>query len=94
METVLAGERFGFEATLGHLPAPQIKLLKAMAQDNVHEAYGADFLGRVSLPQATVKYSLDKLQEEDLVEKGSMGKWRVIDPIFRQWLQKMSAEIG
>lgn len=94
LENVLAGERFGFEATLGHLPAPQIKLLKALAQGSVQEAFGTGFLARTGLPQATVKYSLDKLREEDLIEKGENGQWRVIDPFFRMWLQKMNAEIG
>lgn len=89
LEEVIQSEKFGYEAILQGLSQSQMKLLKALAEQPCASMFSSRFVSRNALPIATVQHAKKKLVEQDLIEKGSDGVWRVADPVFAIWLQRL-----
>lgn len=79
-----------FEAILARLTPPQIRLLKAVAAHAPSEILGREFTTAAGMQPSLIGHSRKRLTEEDLIEKTD-GRWRVVDPLFRCWLRKLSA---
>lgn len=88
-EMVQDQERFGHEAQVRDLPAPQIQLLRALAADPTSAPLAADYLARWALGASTAAYSRKQLVSRDLIEKDDAGLWRVVDPFFAEWLRRL-----
>ena len=89
LENVLQSERFGYEAVLQGLSHPQIRLLKLLAEAPCPSLFSSRFVSRNALPLATIQHAKKKLVEQDLIEKDENGTWRVVDPVFAVWLERL-----
>ncbi|WP_285905074.1 AAA family ATPase [Pseudodesulfovibrio pelocollis] len=76
----------GFEMVVSSLTLNQIKLLKALATAPSREMTGGEYLARHGLVASNVAYARKGLVEQDLIEKGPDGNWRLTDPFFAEWL--------
>lgn len=76
-----------FEATLTGLTPQQIGVLRAVARHQPDEILGRQFSQSIGLQPSSITYAKNKLVEEDLVEQRD-GRWRVVDPVFEDWLQR------
>jgi DNA-binding transcriptional ArsR family regulator len=86
MAAMLVGERYVFEGMVRSISRNQLKLLKALAAHPTDGVTSAAFLAESGLSGSSASQALDRLREEDLVERDSAGVWRLVDPIFARWL--------
>ncbi len=85
---LLESERALFEAILRRLTARQIALLTAIAKEPTKRLFAAEYMERHSLKSTGgIQRGLSVLTGEDLVEQHPVdGTWKVVDPLFGQWL--------
>ena len=85
---VLESERALFEALIRRLTVTQIAVLTAIAKEPTNKLFPVEYMERHRLKSTGgIQRSLSVLTGEDLVEKNPAdGAWRVVDPLFRQWL--------
>ncbi|TVM19250.1 ATP-binding protein [Oceanidesulfovibrio indonesiensis] len=81
-----------FEATLTGLTPQQIGVLRSVAQHQPTELSGKGFSQATGLQPSSIAYSRKKLLEEDLIER-RMDRWRVVDPVFEDWLRRQAPDI-
>lgn len=81
-----------FEATLTGLTPQQIGVLRAVALHQPSELSGKQFSQATGVQPSSIAYSRKKLMEEDLIEKRE-DRWRVVDPVFEDWLQRQASSI-
>jgi len=86
---VLEEEKFFFEAILQGLTLKQIALLKAIARTPHLTVFSSDFLAKYRFSQGMVQNAVTKLHMLDLIERTGRGTWRIVDPVFSQWLKGM-----
>ncbi len=86
-ERLLSSERYAYEAMVQGLTGTQIALLRALAASPTSHILSGDYLARQKLTVGGVQYAKKKLVELDLIEKHN-GVWRVVDPIFSEWLSR------
>ncbi|EPR34473.1 ATPase [Alkalidesulfovibrio alkalitolerans DSM 16529] len=86
---VAHGERYGFQAVLSTLTPSQIKVLRALTKHPTSEPQSAEFTALSGTPASSVGFAIKKLESEDLIEKDARGVWRVVDPVFRLWLNEL-----
>ena len=84
-QNLIASERYGYEAIVQGLTGTQISLLKAIADDPASKILTADYMERHRLSVGGIQYARNKLERLDLIEKID-HVWRVVDPIFGEWL--------
>ncbi len=84
---ILEQAKPGFEMLLNTLPVNQIRLLKALAREPTSQLTAADFGRRHSLISSNTAYARKVLVEQDHIEKGSDGMWRIVDPVLCEWLR-------
>lgn len=87
LERLLASERYGYEAIVQGLTAPQIALLRALASSPDSKILSSDFLRRYKLTVGGIQNAQKKLVQLDLIEKNE-DVWRVVDPVFATWLSR------
>lgn len=88
-EKVIEDERYFFEASTQGLTVRQISLLKSLADDSSQPVFSFEFLSKHRLSQGLVQKALPKLSNLDLIEKNDRNGWDIVDPVFREWLQRM-----
>ncbi len=88
-EKVIEDERYFFEASTQGLTVRQVSLLKALADDASQPVFSSEFLNKHRLSQGLVQKGLPKLSNLDLIEKNDQNGWELVDPVFREWLQRM-----
>jgi hypothetical protein len=87
LERLFASERYGYEATVQGLTAPQLALLRALATSPDSKILSGDYLRRHKLTVGGIQYAQKKLVQLDLIEKHN-DMWRVVDPVFACWLSR------
>ena len=84
---LLEGEKAVFEAILQGIAPGRIALVRALAKEPSSSILSAGYMKRHDLKSVGgVQSALKKLSELDLIEKDAGGVWRVVDPIFREYL--------
>ena len=78
----------GFEGLLATMKLNQVKLLKALAAEPVKEMMSGEYLQRHGLVASNVSYAKKVLVDQDLIEPGQDGRWRLTDHVFAQWLAR------
>jgi hypothetical protein len=86
---VFEEERYFFEATLQGITLKQISLLKAIASDPFLPVFSTEFLSKYRLAQGMIQKALPKLAKLDLIEKNEKNSWKIVDPVFNDWLRRM-----
>ena len=91
-QVVMESERIVFESILQGLTTKQITLLSALAREPTAKVYSATYMSQYNLGSTGgIQQSLDSLSKKDLIEKNhKTGVWVVVDPVFKNWLIKMS----
>ena len=84
-ERLLSSERYAYEAMVQGLTGAQIALLRALAASPSSHILSSEYLARHKLTVGGVQYARKKLVELDLIEEHN-DIWRVVDPVFAQWL--------
>jgi hypothetical protein len=84
-ERLLASERYGFEGIVQGLTTVQVSLLRALAKDPDSKILSAGYMGRHKLSIGGIQSAQKKLVELDLIERRD-DVWRVVDPVFAEWL--------
>lgn len=87
-ERVIEEERFFFEATIQGLTLKQVSLLKAIANSPNIPVFSSTFLSQYRLAQGMIQKALPKLSRLDLIEKNEDNTWRIVDPLFEDWLKR------
>lgn len=87
-EKVIEEERFFFEATIQGITLKQLSLLKAIANSPDLPVFSSAFLSQYRLAQGMIQKALPKLSRLDLIEKNSENTWRIVDPLFEDWLKR------
>lgn len=85
-ELLLGNERYSFQAILQGLSAGQLKLLRGLAQDGQAQLTSTAFLQEYGLTLGGVQSARNALSEQDIIEQLNDGRWRIVDPIFKDWL--------
>lgn len=86
-EKLLASERYAYEAMIQGLTGAQTALLRALAAAPCAKILSSEYIARHKLTVGGVQYAQKKLVELDLIEKNN-DVWRVVDPIFAEWLSR------
>ena len=87
-ERVIEEERFFFEATIQGITLKQVSLLKAIANSPNLPVFSSAFLSQYRLAQGMIQKALPKLSKLDLIEKNEENTWRLVDPLFEDWLKR------
>jgi hypothetical protein len=86
-KTLLADESYVFETIVQSLAPQQIALLKAIARDSSKSVLSTQYMKKHGLKSiGGVQAALRKLTVLDYVEKNKEGIWKIVDPVFEQWL--------
>jgi hypothetical protein len=89
LELMIDNEVFFYQAILQALAPRQIALLRALAVQPSKTLLSNRYISRHDLGSiGGVQAALKKLGQLDLAEKGSDGRYQLVDPIFRMWLQQ------
>jgi len=86
-ERLLSSERYGYEAIVQGLTGTQIDLLRALAVSPNSKILSSEYITHHRLTIGGVQYARKRLVELDLIEKHE-EEWRVVDPVFVQWLSR------
>jgi hypothetical protein len=91
-QVVMESERVVFESILQGVTTKQIILLSALAREPTSKMYSAGYMSQHNLGSTGgIQQSLDSLSKKDLIEKNhETGVRTVVDPVFKNWLIKMS----
>ncbi len=90
LELMIDNEIFFFQAILQALAPRQIALLRALAVEPSKTILSNRYISRNDLGSiGGVQAALKKLRQLDLVEKDADSRYRLVDPIFSLWLQKL-----
>lgn len=77
-----------FEAILQGLAPQQIVLLKALAAEPSPSVFSVEYIRRHRIGSTGgIQGALKKLGKLDLIERDKEGTVRVVDPVFRHWLE-------
>ncbi len=85
-ESLIANERYGYQAIIQGISTGQLKLLRGIAEEEKASLTSNDFLQAHNLTLGGVQSARKYLSEQDLIEKAKNGQWNIVDPIFRIWL--------
>lgn len=90
LELMIDNEIFFYEAILQALAPRQIALLRALAIEPSKTLLSNRYISRHDLGSiGGVQAALRKLRQLDLIEKAPDSRYRLVDPIFRMWLQQL-----
>lgn len=90
LELMIDNEIFFYQAILQALAPRQIALLRALAVEPSKTLLSNRYISRHDLGSiGGVQAALKKLRQLDLVEKDPDGRYQMVDPIFRMWLQQL-----
>lgn len=78
-----------FESILMGLTPQQISFLHALAKEPTDAIYAQEYMNRNRLGSiGGVQAAVKKLLLLDLIEKTSLGGWKIVDPIFSRWIRE------
>lgn len=84
---LLSSEKGVFEARIQTLPSQQRLFLRALAIEPTKTPYGMDYMRRHNLGStAAVRNGIKQLDLLDYIECETDKMWRVVDPVFVEWL--------
>ncbi|MBI9084486.1 MAG: hypothetical protein JEZ11_12875 [Desulfobacterales bacterium] len=86
-EKLIASERYGYENLIKGLTSAQTALLKALAADPGQRLHTAEYMASHKLTLGGIQSAQKRLTQLDLIEK-CQGIWRIVDPIFAEWLAR------
>jgi len=88
-DSVLKEEADFFKAILFGLTLKEVRLLRAIARDNTHSVFSADFAKLHEIPAFSAQKPLKKLTRLDLVEQveNDSGRYQLVDPVMATWLR-------
>lgn len=86
-EALLENERYGYQATVQALSASQMRLLRALAHEPALQITASAFLQQYALTLGGTQHARKHLETLDLIEQSKEG-WRVVDPVFTEWLKR------
>lgn len=90
LENVIDSERYAFEAVVSQLTTQQVRVIRTLAGFPAKEMLSGEFISKCALPSSSVQFARDRLKTEDLIEQEKKtGIWRVVDPVFAMWLNKL-----
>ena len=90
LEIMIDNETYFYQATLQSLAPRQIALLRALAIEPSKTILSNQYIRKHDLGSiGGVQSAIEKLRQMDLVETGTDGRYRTVDPIFSMWLQKL-----
>ena len=90
LENIIDMERYAFEAVLSRLTLPQVRVIRTLAQYPSKELLSGEFIGRCGLPPSSIQFARDRLKTEDLIaQEKESGIWKVVDPVFSMWLERL-----
>lgn len=87
---MLENERYGYQAIVQSLSAAHLKFLCAISVHPFAQITSSEFLQNHGLSLGGVQHATRHLAEQDIIEKTREG-WKVVDPIFEDWLQRTFA---
>lgn len=87
--SVIQSETGLYETMIAPLTTRQLKLLKALSATPSAQLTSAEFVVKAELPASSIPDIREILLREDLIEKTEEGVWRVVDPFFSEWLNKL-----
>ena len=87
-QLVMESEKALFESILRRLTTKQMAVLTAIAKEPGKKLYSASYMAKHNLKSTGGNSgSLQVLTREDLVEESRPnGAWKVVDPLFKEWL--------
>jgi AAA+ ATPase superfamily predicted ATPase len=87
---VLKEESDFFKAILFGLTLKEVQLLRAIARDNSHGVFSADFAKQHEIQAFSAQKPLKKLTNLDLVEpiEDQKGRYQLVDPVMAVWLKE------
>jgi len=92
LKQVIDAERYAFEAILAQLTVAQVRVIRTLAGAPTTEMLSGEFIGRCGLPPSSVQFARNRLKKEDLIERTKEnGAWRVVDPVFAEWLRGIAS---
>ncbi|NDV28934.1 ATP-binding protein [Desulfovibrio sp. JC010] len=87
-EILLENERYGYQGIIQGISTGQLKLLRAIAAEEQAALTSNNFLQTHGLTLGGVQSARKFLSEQDLIEQTADKHWRIVDPVFRAWLQR------
>ena len=89
LQLIFARESKSYTPIMNQLPKIQMRVLKAVALFGGHKPTGQEFLNQAGLHNAaSVRKSLVRLVELDVLQIGEQGDYRFANPFFREWLRR------
>lgn len=85
-ESLLANERYGYQAIIQGISTGQLKLLRGIAKEATAQITASAFLQAHGLSLGGVQAARKHLANLDIIEQDEQGEWRLVDPVFREWL--------
>ncbi|CCO23276.1 AAA family ATPase [Maridesulfovibrio hydrothermalis] len=85
-ESLIANERYGYQAIIQGISTGQLKLLRGIAEEEKASVTSSAFLQTYNLTLGGVQSARKFLSEQDLIEKAENGQWGIVDPMFREWM--------
>lgn len=90
LEKVIDSERYAFEAVLSQLTTQQVRVIRTLAGFPAKEMLSGEFIAKCALAPISVQFARDRLKTEDFIEQEKKtGIWKVVDPVFAMWLNKL-----
>jgi hypothetical protein len=92
---VLRSEHNHFAQLWDDAPHPQRLLLLALADEPTRSLYSSEYHARYDLPaNPTLQTALAAVLRKELVGRNSDGEYCVIEPFFKEWLQREQRSYG
>lgn len=87
LQLLFENESYVFDAILQGLSPRQISLVKAIAREPSASIMSSNYIAKHGLKSVGgVQAALKKLFALDYIEKTKEGTYRIVDPVFEQWL--------
>lgn len=91
-QVMIEESAIAFEAVIQGLAPKQIALLQALAKESSSSVLSMNYMQKHKLKSiGGIQAALKKLSQLDLIEKTKDNVWRVVDPVFADWLKGISA---
>ncbi|NLT21677.1 MAG: ATP-binding protein [Syntrophorhabdus sp.] len=94
IEEVHGEQKPVYESYLQTIAPMQIRLLTAIAKEPTASPYSTEYMTRHNLGSiGGVQGALGKLTGLDYIEKDAQGTFRIVDPLFSLWLNRLSGVV-
>lgn len=87
--SVIQSETGLYETMIAPLTTRQLRLLKTLSATPSAQLTSAEFVAKAELPASSIADIREILLREDMIETTEEGVWRVVDPFFSEWLNRL-----